>query len=947
MIKQSGNSMKVLEYTDIAKQPVLSRYKKVIAQLEKGDFQSAEVKKLTPTNYYRAKLDHTNRLLFKFVRDDKQSYILVLEVIHQHNYANSRFLNGAKVQESKVIVSPESLKVESIRYVNPKEKNFYFLDKAISFDDIQQSIYQQRLPLIIIGSAGSGKTALTLEKMKHCPGDVLYVTHSSYLTKNAYQLYYSHGYTSSHQTVEFMSYQELIETTSIPPGQEMTFSIFKKWLSSYPHRLFKDSNKLYEEIKGVITGNSGNHSYLSREAYLELGVKQSIYLEEERVVVYDKFEKYLTFLQTDHYYDINLVSHDWLSRCRPRYDYIVIDEVQDFTMVQLCFILKHLHHGANFMLSGDANQIVHPNFFSWSKIQTLFYTGEIDYQTDRIQLLQTNYRNSPEVTYAANRILKIKNSALGSVDKISHALMKSQSKQKGNLHLIEASDPIVQELNANTQKSTDYAVIVLRDEMKKSARKYFNTPLIFSVREAKGLEYTNIILYNMVSEESVIFRRIMKDVTLEELEGEMKYRRTKDKRDRSMEIYKFYINSLYVSVTRSINSLYWVEEEVTHPLFDRLKLDAIKEGLQLEKSESSIEIWQKEARKLALQGKQAQADAICEKFSYRKPNWEVLSKEAVRELYHDVVSPGRQFTKIKALALCEYANVYQDKGVLSKLSKLMVSSARKPEKSLRIIEEKYYRDYSSKNTCYILDKTEHYGIDFRNQFNQTPLMAAIYMENLTLASSLLESGANAELLDDKGRSPFQQTLYRAMHYKKFSQQKILDFSALLNPSEIKFRISGRLIKIQAQQMEFLLYHVVFLWMLERLQTLGALPTKVHFGADDLMTILSPFPERMVPCYRKKRRYLSAMLAKNERHRDNPYNRQLFVRIALGRYILNPDLAIQANSSWQLIYPFMKSHVLLSDYPAKCIQDAMVDNILRQALTERTLLNHTEKCPFKV
>ena len=929
--------MKVLEYASITKQPVLGRYKKTIALLEKGDFQSAEVKKLTPTNYYRAKLDHTNRLLFQFVRDETQSYILVLEVIHQHNYANSRFLNGAKVQESKIILSPENLQEgELIRYINPKSRNFYFLDKVLSFDDLQQVIYQQPLPLIIIGSAGSGKTALTLEKMKHCPGEVLYVTHSPYLAKNAYQLYYSHGYASAHQTVEFLSYQELIETTAIPPGQEMTFSIFKQWLLRYSHRIFKDTNKCYEEIKGVITSNAGGSAYLSREAYLKLGVKQSIYLEEERAVVYDQFEKYLEFLQTSHYYDINIISHDWLSRCQPRYDYIVIDEVQDFTMVQLQFILKHLHQVDHFMLSGDANQIVHPNFFSWSKIQTLFYTGEVDHQKDYIQVLRTNYRNSPEVTYVANRILKIKNAALGSVDKASHALMKSQSTQTGHLHLMADNDLAAQELNAQTQNSTDYAVIVLHDEMKASARKHFNTPLIFSVRESKGLEYANIILYNMVSEESVIFRHLVKDVTLEELEGEMRYRRAKDKRDRSLEIYKFYINSLYVAITRSINSLYWIEHETKHPLFDRLQLDVLKEGLHLEKTESSIEVWQQEARKLALQGKQEQAEAIRDRFRYSKPNWEVLSMQTVRALYYDVVSPGRQCTKAKALALCEYANVYQDKGLLATLSKLMISSAKKPEKSLRIIEEKYYCDYASRNTRYVLEKTERYGIDFRNRFYQTPLMAAIYMENLTLVSCLLGCGANTELLDDRGRSPFQQTLYRTMHYKKFRQQQALDFMALLNPTEMKWRVSGRLVKIQAQQMEFLLYHVVFLWMSERLQCPGALPATAHFGADDLMTILGPLPERMVPSYRKKRRYLSAMLAKNERHRNDPYNRQLFVRIALGRYILNPDLAIQTESSWRLIYAFIKSHVLSTGQPVRHAQKDRVNHLLRSALIDPTL-----------
>jgi len=35
------------------------------------------------------------------------------------------------------------------------------LDKVISFDDVQQAVYTLQPPLIVIGSAGSGKTVIT------------------------------------------------------------------------------------------------------------------------------------------------------------------------------------------------------------------------------------------------------------------------------------------------------------------------------------------------------------------------------------------------------------------------------------------------------------------------------------------------------------------------------------------------------------------------------------------------------------------------------------------------------------------------------------------------------------------------------------------------------------------------------------------------------------------
>ncbi len=49
-------------------------------------------------------------------------------------------------------------------------------------------------------------------------------------------------------------------------------------------------------------------------------------------------------------------------------------------------------------------------------------------------------------------------------------------------------------------------MIVLRDEDKPAARTAFSTPLVFSVHEAKGLEYENVRLFRLVSSAGREFR---------------------------------------------------------------------------------------------------------------------------------------------------------------------------------------------------------------------------------------------------------------------------------------------------------------------------------------------------------------------------------------------------------------------------------------------------------
>lgn len=47
--------------------------------------------------------------------------------------------------------------------------------------------------------------------------------------------------------------------------------------------------------------------------------------------------------------------------------------MQDLTPAQLDLVLATLKKPGHFLLCGDSNQIVHPNFFSWSQVKSLFW----------------------------------------------------------------------------------------------------------------------------------------------------------------------------------------------------------------------------------------------------------------------------------------------------------------------------------------------------------------------------------------------------------------------------------------------------------------------------------------------------------------------------------------------------------------------------------------------
>ncbi len=896
--------MQVLIYNELNTKSITG-LSKLVGYLEKDDFQSADVKKVGD-NLYRSRLNRNDRILFSIYRHQDQVYALILEYIKNHAYEKSRFLKQtATIDENKipVIKSVADIKQESLVYVNSEHKHFNILDKIISFDESQQSIYSLPPPLVIIGSAGSGKTALTLEKMKQAVGDVLYVTQSNYLVKNSRDLYYANHYENEDQQVDFLSFQEFLESIQVPEGEPVSFKGFQQWFSRHGQgNQFKDAHKLFEEFRGVITGPATDKSWLTKEDYLALGVKESIFLQEERESVYSIFEKYLSFLKDNTLYDSNIISHQYLEKIQARYDFVIVDEVQDLTNIQLYLIIKSLHHAHDFILCGDSNQIVHPNFFSWSKVKSLFYKQEDLNQSDQlIRILNTNYRNSPQVTEIANKILKIKNNRFGSIDKESHFLVESNGHNQGEVIFLQDNDHIKQELDKKTKASTRFAVIVMTEEQKPSAQKHFSTPLVFTIQEAKGLEYENIILYNFLSQEEQRYREISKGVSVEDLEKGIKFSRVKDKTDKSLEVYKFYVNSLYVALTRAIKNLYWIESSPKQQLLNLIGLTHAQPSLEMADSNSSLDDWRQEAHKLELQGKQEQAERIREEILKQKtPNWQVITGDALEALKQKALSENNKKAK---LALFEYALVYEDRNLLNDLIKVDFKPAQNPDKGLQLLQQKHYAAYSFKKPDAALKQVNEFGPDFRNIFNQTPLMVASWTGNVAVIKALFLQGAETEKVDDNGFTAFQIALSLADRDKSYATKKLVEIYQELEPTSMSIQVDGRLIKLDNHQMEFFMLNMMIALFYR------ALPEKIMdmggaFSTQDFINATENIPNSILAERRKKRAYLSSILSKNEMDKDDKANRKLFMRVKRGSYLFNPNLSIKVEGNWVNIYDLL-------------------------------------------
>jgi len=481
-----------------------------------------------------------------------------------------------------------------------------------------------------------------------------------------------------------------------------------------------------------------------------------------------------------------------------------------------------------------------------------------------------------------------------------------------------------------------FAVIVLREEDKPEAARRFRTPLLFSVQEAKGLEYENVILYGLVSGARSDFASIADGVSAADLETEVAYGRAADKRDKSLERYKFFVNGLYVAMTRAVRRLYVVESDTTHPLLALLGLRETSGRAEVAGGDSSAEEWQREARRLELQGKQEQAEAIRRNVLHEQgPPWRVLDRERFAEAARAALDPDCVSSKLRRQVL-EYAAVYWEYDVAEQLEELGFADRSGLAALEPAVRRKHLGGFETRNLKEVLRLVEQYGIDYRSPFNFTPLMLAAEAGNLDLARTLVDRGADPDQIDNAGRNALHVALARSHADPAYGRDALPGLWALLAPASLSLRLEGQLVKIDAHRIEYVLFQLMYALLRQHLST--RLGWRHGMRSGDLLRAAEALPATMLPTDRRRRDYLSAVLARNEVGRDYPYNRRLFLRLSHGRYVLNPRLELRLGESFVPIYDAMgvrqMAELGLDRYvdAQELIDEALSDSLDRRAET---------------
>ena len=325
---------------------------------------------------------------------------------------------------------------------------------------------------------------------------------------------------------EFIPKKEVIEVTA---------SLFQKqiWEEMSTGQKKIDPILVWQEIKSFIKGSvtalKSEQGHLSKEEYFKIGRNKAPNFVEKREDIHALFLKYQKFCKSSakkgqKYFDeCDLLHHLYHHRtsfsCTIHNFYI--DEVQDFTEAEL-YLLLNLSHcpNGNFLCGDSAQSIMRGVSFRFTDVRSLFHELDKSFQHGKVvdpgkpHYLTINYRAHAGILSVADSVIELLDHFFkNSFDNIPQSNQNISGQNVKNVQkplLLHYDDPdeLTFMLAGNQfdggreiEFGAHQAVIVpsKETEVPESLKK----ALVFTVLEAKGLEFNDVLLYNFFSESKV------------------------------------------------------------------------------------------------------------------------------------------------------------------------------------------------------------------------------------------------------------------------------------------------------------------------------------------------------------------------------------------------------------------------------------------------------------
>jgi len=444
--------------------------------------------------------------------------------------------------------------------------------KLILTED-QAHLLTERGPLLINGSAGSGKTTLAvyrlLRRLEENPAlRALYVTYNPRLAHEAEDL----GQKIFGQLpvaeqigtggVLFSTFSNLcikiihsaLRNQALHQYRLVGFLEFRNWLNDNRQRraVLRNLNPVlvWDELRGVIRGSwTANRKpapapflaaeTLSLEEYLKIGDKASRVLradDKTRRQIYSLAEEYQNYLAAGKLYDEQGLAWEALRRTQSaQFDVVIADEIQDLTEIELEVLVQlsqREQRGSELFFVGDLQQVINPSSFRWENVNNLFYRHE--WEKTRLKSLSFNFRNRPPVVRLANKLLELRKEAVGLYADETSA--KEPAGLMGELPCLCIADEqaVLKQLRQMDFAGIDI-ITATEDDRQRVIDALGDGASVITIQDAKGLDLREVLLWNI----GAPFQKMWKDFYTGD-----------DKAENPKSEVAYAYNLMYVAVTR-------------------------------------------------------------------------------------------------------------------------------------------------------------------------------------------------------------------------------------------------------------------------------------------------------------------------------------------------------------------------------------------------------------
>ncbi len=478
---------------------------------------------------------------------------------------------------------------------------------ALSMEE-EEVLQQEAMPLLINGRAGSGKSLmlyyrfadycshyLKIGRLMAPAYQPLFLTYSQTLVQQAQDkvakiLGVSHIHCQERQFSEadiqecrtfFSTFQEYLLNCLPPERQERyqpdRYVNFYQFRRRYVH----SAERAWHTIRTLIKGYEVS-GYLDPDGYRELPEMDRSVSDEEFTRIYEKvWPGYHQLTTHGGYWDDQDLARDVLENgtLKPVHPAIFVDEIQDFTPIELNVILC-LSPWGNFRLdwqiqhlpyafAGDPLQTINPTGFRWDVLKQYLYDHikahllpNHNFSPQDPQELRNNYRCNPRITRFSN-VVNLWRRVLSQGNQVQITPQRPWRPHEGGMPpqvFILGRNLTQGELKGMLRRSTGTVCILpcsvgeeldyirqdpnLQTIFAEELQENVKPAVLQTVTAVKGMEFKKIILYKFGDTYQKTFNRVLKDYA----QGH----------DLPLGL-GYFLNQLYVGITRPVDALALVE----------------------------------------------------------------------------------------------------------------------------------------------------------------------------------------------------------------------------------------------------------------------------------------------------------------------------------------------------------------------------------------------------